>query len=558
MKSFNTLFSKLTHSKAQLWTRPGLIYLGIALWQGILLICSNAKTSFMAHDEGWYATLAYRMVRAGDWLTPRWGTALMYDKTSGVHWLIATAYTLFGVSETTARIPSFVASIASVLLIYAISTELTNRTAALLGALSLSTVILWTQYGQLATQDMPMVAVELFCIWALLRAENQPTHCKHWGFLAGACLGLGFFVKGFMAFLPAVALLPYLVLNHRRHRHLTNLGLYLGLATGIGLVLLWFYGLWTTHGAEPFRQLFGILALAASKDYHGVGPWYYLWNIPANFLPWSPLAIAGLIFILRDSTLSRKWLTLGYPAVLLLLLQIFPTKTIYYPLQLYPFLGMYTGVALFQTTQQWPKLLHAKASFPRGISFVYGLVGLIAALLGAGLLLHQTLDLKIWNDPLGDELYQYALLALLLGLGWVITAGVWLSNRQNPSIKKLSAWLASLLISPWLTVGAAGLAGLIGDYSPDVKAFCRQSEVEAVLQKNPVSFVVTGTVPGEDHKTWILTTFCTPTLGQHYTSTAELKPTEYAWLSPQAQVSLPSNYRTIGQIRGWLLVQAPD
>ncbi|NJL09200.1 MAG: hypothetical protein HC908_00115 [Calothrix sp. SM1_7_51] len=61
-----------------------------------------------------------------------------------------------------------------------------------------------------------------------------------WGILAGSTFGLGFLIKGFMIFLPGVAIFPYLLLTLRHKRHLTNPGLYLGLILGAIPVFIWF------------------------------------------------------------------------------------------------------------------------------------------------------------------------------------------------------------------------------------------------------------------------------------------------------------------------------
>lgn len=546
----------LTHdAQHQRLSLSAFPYIILSLWQGALLACSNAQTSLMAHDEGWYATFALGMVRSGDWLTPRWWGSIVYDKTSGLHWLIAAAYSLFGVNETVARIPSFIACVGSVCLLYAIGSVLINRVAALLGALSLSTVILWTQYGQLATQDMPLVVIELTCIWALLQAEHHLRSRMIWGFLAGLCLGLGFFVKGFMVVLPAIALLPYLIVSRRQHHHWSNPGLYAGLFTGLGLLALWFWRLWTLHGAMPFQGIFGMLLVTARQDYHRVGPWYYLWNVSANLLPWTPLAIAGIILLLRTSTLQRKWLTLGYPAVLILQLQLFTTKTLYYPLQIYPFLALYVGVALATGCQHWLKSGRHRALIPRYVSYGYGILGGLGCVLGLGLLLTWLTPLDPLASVLSGDLQQYGLPALAVGVSWLISLRLWLRSKRYGTDQTQYRWLAALLIGPWLAISLAGLTGLLGKYDPEVKAFCQQSAIATILQHHPIDFVVTGDISREDHKTWILTTFYTPQWGQLFNSAQEISPQHYAWVNPGAQPTLSPQDEQIGQVRNWLLIK---
>ncbi|ASC73137.1 Undecaprenyl phosphate-alpha-4-amino-4-deoxy-L-arabinose arabinosyl transferase 2 [Halomicronema hongdechloris C2206] len=530
----------------------GWIFVGLLGWQGVLLLASNWHASLMAHDEGWYATLAMGLVRLGDWLTPRWWGQLMYDKTSGIHWLIATAYSLFGISEVTARIPSMVACLLSVCLTYAIGYRLLHRQAAWLSALCLSTFILWNQYGHMATQDMPLVAIELIMIWALLQAERKGPQRWVWGLLAGLGLGLGFLVKGFMVALAAIALLPYLILNHRQHRHWHNPGLYLGLGLGIGLVLLWFGQLWTTHGVVPFQQIFGTLGIAAAGDYHGVGPWYYGWNIPANLLPWTPLVLWGIIKLCRQPLIGHKWLLLGYPALLLLQLQLFPTKTLYYTLQLYPFFALYGGYILAELMRGWTR--PGASRLPLALtSYGYGLSGSVVSVIGLGILLRQWGPLNFLAAELGPELTWYGGLALVVGLSWVTLLLAWHHQSRQSRIRPVRAWLLSLFLGPWLAIGLAGIGGLLGNYSADMKAFCQQPAVAEVLANHTVD-VVLAPQAGINHKTWVLASFYTSHWGERLTSVAAIPAGHSAWVSEAAVPTIPDTLRRLGTVRGWALV----
>jgi len=495
----------------------------------LLLLCSAVQTSPMAHDEGWYATLAQGLVKSGDWLTPHWWGAMVYDKTSGLHWLIALAYSGFGISLGSARLPSFLACILSVLLTYEIGCILLNRTAAWWGAMVLTVGFLWVQYGQLATQDLPLVAVELLAIWAILQAEQYPDWRVSWLTLAGSLVGVGFLVKGVMVFLPALALVPYLVIR----KHLLNPGLYLGLGAGLSLVAVWFWQLEARHGMAPFEQLFGMVKLTSTGDYHNVGPFYYLWNIPANAFPWPFFALLGTYWVSQDRTLTRRWLLLGYPVILFVALTLFPTRTQYYALQLHPFLALLAGVALVHLADR------RKTWLPVALSYGFGGLGMV--LVGGSLLL-----LSPWLE-IGEDT-RYGFLALVLGLSWLFFG--WLGLiRANPRW-----WLGSLLLGPWLSLALAGATGGLGNYSPDVRTATAQPEVSQILQTHPVQMVVADPVSGEDHKTWILLSFYSPSWGKRYPDCMALPPASYAWVSPGLLV--PSSFRQITTVRGWRLVQA--
>ncbi|MGB7250898.1 MAG: glycosyltransferase family 39 protein, partial [Phormidesmis sp.] len=292
-------------------------------WTGLLLACSLTHTSLMAHDEGNYAAESRFMLSSGSWLARQWWGDPTYSHGILLNWLMLAGYKLFGVSDRIARWPSIAACLSAVVLTYDIAKTLCAsqrwpyakyaRRLGVLSGLLLMVFSLWAQYGHLATQDMLLVSIELLGIWALLKSEANTEVAPEvaseraignrrrigFGFLAGLSLGLGFLVKTFMIALPAVALLPYLILHHRRHRHLTNPGLYAGIVTGLGMVALWLWLSVAKYGPFVFESMFGKLGELNEESFHADGgPFYYLWNIPVNALPWSVFALIGAVMML--------------------------------------------------------------------------------------------------------------------------------------------------------------------------------------------------------------------------------------------------------------------
>ena len=61
--------------------------------------------------------------------------------------------------------------------------------------------------------------------------------------------------------------------------------------------------------------------------------YYYFWNIPATFQPWSIFAIIGTIYNFSEGK-DNKYLLTIFPLTLIGVLSIFSTKTPYYALQI--------------------------------------------------------------------------------------------------------------------------------------------------------------------------------------------------------------------------------
>lgn len=553
-------------------SRDILLLLG---WSGLLLACCLTHTSLMAQDEGNYAAESRFMLASGELLARQWWGTPTYSHGILLNWLIIAGYRVLGVSDRVARLPAILACMAAVVLTYDIGRILfasqswpyaaVARQLGLLSGLLLMLFSLWAQYGHLATQDMLLVSVELLSIWALLRAEIHTRWRRAFGFVAGLSLGLGFLVKTFMIALPVAALLPYLVVQHRRHRHLTNPGLYAGLLTGGGAVALWLGLSIAQYGDLVFASMFGKLGELSEKPYHAdAGPLYYLWNIPVNMMPWGLFAVIGAAMVLcrlwkpgkRTSgpAYPHRWLLL-YPFVLAALLNVFPTKTPYYSLQLYPFLALFSALALYQIAcgkARWPRLL---------LSYSFSALSLMIGVLAAIALLAPLL-----SNPVPDLLSTirpYAPVALIVSLGWALLPVF--VNRPH-------RWLATLLIPVWLMFCGAGLVGLFGNYSPDLKAGLATPPVAAIMSKYPIDFITSPAapsyIPGGEYvtgpewppdvqKTFVLLSFYTPRWGQLNRPVEDIPAGTYVWLSPIADTEKLVNrpYEKIRQIRDWQLIR---
>ena len=588
---------------------PQLVPYGtLLLWVLPLVLLRSGQQSLMAHDEGIYAAQARSILQTSDWVSVQWGGKAGFDRTIGIQWLIAACYLLFGTSEGTARLPSAIAFVFSVLLTYRIGCHLLTPRLAWLGAAIFSVIPLVVQYGRLATQDSVLVFIELLAIWALLegtkallnndtnsppnppfwetlglsksltcggfggRSRNVATHRFILGFsnagtnsrlktrnsvwllLAGCSLGWGFFIKGFMILPAAVALLPYLIGQHSRHRHLTNPWLYVGLVLGALPPIVWLRAAIAEYGDQPIAELFGKLIHLKGQTYLGAGPFYYVWNIPANGFPWVFFAIAGLWLAFFNPDIRQllknnhaRLLLLGYPILLLVELTLFGTRTHYYPLQLMPFVGLLSAIALDQLA-----ILYANRRQCRLLAGITLLFGSFAVILIAASFAILTRLVTI-PGVRSEILFSGSIVALLVGLGWLSLPIIWLRRHHTDLAYSSQQWLAGLLFASWMGLAALNMTGLWGNYNPKLKTFLQTPQVETVLRSHPVNFVVNeAQLSRDDRKTHLLLNFYTPQLGKNLTVNA-LQPGEFAWLNSAA--IQPAQYSVIGSFQTWQLVK---
>ncbi len=545
------------------------------------LLFSAAPRSFLAHDEGYYALQARWISEGGQWLAPLWWGEPVFDRTIGVQWLIAAAYRLLGVQAWVAHLPSLVAAGACLGLTAALARQLgvgsptagpaSGAGAAeeadgagsavpsplpaapgtpfggWLSALLLALTPLWINYAHLASQDMPLLAVELLGLYALVRA--RPGASPLWGLLAGLSVGPAVLIKGFMVAVPLVAIAPFLWLQRRQL--LGRPALWLGLVLGWLPVLAWLGLSLQAFGPAVVGGLLSKLLYLSQSDVYSGGPFYYLWNIPANTAPWVLLALVGWWRLGRGKELGgpqgreQRLVLLLYPLLMLLLLSAFRTKTPYYGLQLTPMLAIVAA----QVVQRWSQAGRAR---PRGLAWGLAGFGGLLALAGLGLLWPGApLALALQLDPaqLPGGLVPYGLAALALGGSWLLI----------PFGRRPRALLVAAVLGPWLALVLLVQAGLFSDRSGALRLALAEPAIVQALAQGPVAVVAPEPLSGDAHAQLILLALASPQLGPRLPSLAALPAGGLAWVQglPAArerapQLAVLASGETLGD---WALVR---
>jgi 4-amino-4-deoxy-L-arabinose transferase-like glycosyltransferase len=531
-------------------------FLGLIMWVVPLLLFNHGQDSLIAHDETTYAVRSRWMLESGDWLTPQSWSELAYEKTPGFYWILASIYTIFGISEVTSRIPSQIASVFSIFLVYEITGMLLNKRIAWLSSAILSVSFLWLQVSRLVAPDIITICIALFGIFCLLQSELYSKYRYYWGFSTGLSVGLGFLIKGQLIFVPFIGLLPYLIWQNRRHRHLNNPMLYVGFVIGFLPVMIWFWISWQHYGSIVFEQFFSLVTRISTEQRNGHSPFYYLWNLPIKVFPWPLFSILGLLLVYRRPSTDNAWILVVCPLIIFLEISITSTRLPHYSLMLCPWMAILAGIALDWLGENYNRHFQKTKYFflPRNLSYVFGSLGAVVFL--AGIIL-KTGILQISVSD-GADIKSYSSIGLVLGLGWLSLPAIWLArHRFGHKFLTANYWLASLLVPAWLAMAVAGSNGLLTNYSPDVKLFVKKSEIADVLKNQSINFVVqkTETMTTGGDKALLLLTFETPSWGKRFKKLTDVPINNYAWVSPESEIGFLTNERQIGTFRDWKLIQ---
>ena len=421
-----------------------LPYLVLAAAAAAVLLPGIGSRDLWNPDEPRYAEVAREMLlepRAIEhFLVPRLNGE-RYDHKPPLHfWNIALFGALRGgVDEVAVRLPSLLAGIGSVLVVFALAGRLFGRKTAWLAApiFLTSALVMWNaRVGQI---DMTLTFLELLAIlfWARGRSwapEDPPRrpggHTANLLFFA--CLGLATLAKGPVGLIvPLLAVVTWLAFERDR-AGVADLRPGRGLLLWAAIVLAWFGPAVWLAGKSYFDALIldQTVSRYAEATYHP-RPWhYYFRTLPGTFAPWTLLAPVAIYAAFRHS--RRDPASREARAVRFLLVWIASTfvffsasggKRTVYLLALAAPLAMLTACGVLAIRDGWPRYRAAFLASAAAVPLLFGIV--VVAAPGAAA------DLPDGSLPEGTIASLQAVAAIPLAAGLI---GLYLAARRRPDL----------------------------------------------------------------------------------------------------------------------------
>ncbi len=399
-------------------------------------------------DEGLYVEAAREMLVRGDYVAPRVGGELFYEKPPLTYWVCAVSMQVFGRNELAARLPSALAATLICFTLLWVGTSRFGRTAGLTAALAYPLSPIPLGIARQMTTD------SLLTLWILLavlcghkclerRAGEKGPWTLFWVFCA-----LGLLTKGVVGTLLPVAILVVYATHGPKDilRALHHTAVCLKVLPGIVLLALiaapWHIAAWQASGSVFFdeyivRQHIG--RFRGGDTAHKAPFWFFVPAFLVGFFPWSVFTASSLARRRADLPadgfirLLKCWFW-----VVFVFFSISGSKLVSYILPLYPAAALLTGAYLSEAIEA----VKSSTAVRRCAAIAAGMSGGM----GLALLFHRQIlsaAERLSNRPIKlDAIPPELLLAAqhlfgAMAIGCLATWALVLANRARPAVVSL-------------------------------------------------------------------------------------------------------------------------
>jgi len=267
----------------------GLVLAGFC---GFLFFFGLAYFGLIGADEPRYAQVAREMLSRHDWITPTLGGKPWLEKPPLYYWQAMLVYSIFGVSDWAARLPSAVDATLMVVGVYVFLRRL-RPGYHLDGALMTASAAGVIGFARAASTDMPLAAT--FTLSLLAWYAWYEIGCKRLLALAYTLVALATLAKGPVAPLLAGVIIAIFAAAKRDYRLIWRTLWIPGVLLFCAVALPWYISV-QIRNPEFFRVflLEHNLARFGSNLYHHKEPfWYYVPVVMLGLLPWTVFGLAA-------------------------------------------------------------------------------------------------------------------------------------------------------------------------------------------------------------------------------------------------------------------------
>jgi len=327
---------------------PKTYFLLLAVLSAMLLFNSLHRSGLAGYDDAFFAHQGKEMVLTGDWWNIHCNGHLAFEYPPLYIWLEATSFRLFGINDFAAKFPTALCGLATILLVYFLTYELTGLIwLSLLAMLVLMSTQFFLKNATHAMSDVPFTFLFTLTIFLYLRGLQKPVYLA----LLGLPLGLAMLTRSVVSFLAVGIIVAHLILT-KRYKSLWSPWLALGLLLALAFPSAWYGSQVHLHGSEVLAAHFHFVNSKIHVE-SASSNWTSVFNYPIALLkyywPWLPFLLVGLALQARAVIVGKDSVaTLLLVWVLLILIPFTLAQTRYprYIMAVFPAFSILSAIAL--------------------------------------------------------------------------------------------------------------------------------------------------------------------------------------------------------------------
>jgi 4-amino-4-deoxy-L-arabinose transferase-like glycosyltransferase len=274
-------------------SRASTDWLLLAGFCGFLFFFGLAYFGLIGADEPRYAQVAREMLARHDWITPTLGGKPWLEKPPLYYWQAMLAYSIFGVSDWSARLPS---AVDATLLVFAVYVFLKRIRPGfqLDGALISASAAGVIGFARAASTDMPLAAMFTIALLAWYAWYESESYLDLAVFYVSIALGM--LAKGPVAPLLAAIIIALFATAKHDFRLLVRTLWIPGILLFSAVSVPWYVAVQIRN--PEFLRVFILehnLARFGTNLYHHPEPlWYFIPVTLIGLIPWTVCVLASV------------------------------------------------------------------------------------------------------------------------------------------------------------------------------------------------------------------------------------------------------------------------
>ncbi|MGB7323376.1 MAG: glycosyltransferase family 39 protein [Rubripirellula sp.] len=304
-----TQFPIATESEIQSkpWTnRQETIAIWVLVAASVAILLPSLSYPLIEPDETRYAQIAIEMNDSHDWITPTLSGQPYLDKPPLMYWLTALSFKCFGNTDTAARLPAVLASLATVTVCFFLGKRILGSRPAFLGSAALLLCGGFVFAGRFLILDSLLSFFVVTTLLSAYIAVRQESHHWGWWMFAGTACALGVLTKGPVALLlcgPPIVAFAWLRQDPARPKFKH----WAAFAVPVAIVCIpWYIAVWKSNPA--FGDYFFLehnLKRFTQGSNHQEPFWFYAPTLFAAMFPTS-LVLPSLGFFLVGRSDAKR------------------------------------------------------------------------------------------------------------------------------------------------------------------------------------------------------------------------------------------------------------